>query len=112
MQFIKDFTIAFATGDTAHILESFTDDADWQMVGGERWQGKDAIATALTNIRAGEVTELVVHTIMSHGKLASANGLFRFNDGSEVAFCDVYRFSSHAKDAKIQELVAYVINTK
>jgi ketosteroid isomerase-like protein len=73
-EFIKDFNIAFAKEDIDYILDCFADDAHWEMVGAQSWDGKEEIAS--------------------------------------VAYCDIYTFTGHAKDAKIKTLKAYAIDIK
>lgn len=111
-QFIKDFNIAFAKQDINFILECFADDAYWEMVGGQSWGGKEAIAAALKTMNGGEASELIMDNIISHGNNCAANGILKYPDGSSVAFCDMYTFTSHAKEAKIKTLIAYAIDVK
>jgi hypothetical protein len=108
-QFIKDFNIAFAKEDTAFILDCFADDAHWEMIGGASWAGKAAIAEALQSMDGGEASELIIDNILSHGRRCAANGVLKYPDGSSVAYCDIFVFTSHAVDAKIQTLTAYAI---
>jgi len=110
-QYILDFNIAFAKADISKILEMFDDDAIWDMVGSEVVKGKVAIKNELESMAFAEAKVLEVENIISHGKLCSANGEMHHKD-SKVAFCDVYTFSSHAKDAKIKTLKSYGIDIK
>src|SRR5690606_13134197 len=84
----------------------------WTMVGSGEVVGKEAFAAALEEMSGPEVSELVLYHIITHGNVGSVNGVLRFKDGKTVGFCDVYRFSSHAKDAKIKEMTSYVIEIK
>ena len=111
-QFIKDFNIAFAKEDIDYILDCFADNARWEMVGGQTWNGKKEIAEALKSMNGGEASELVMDSILSHGKQCAANGVLKYPGGRNVAYCDMYTFTSHAKDAKIKLLKAYAIEHK
>lgn len=106
---LRDFNIAFANGDIDTLLDNVSDDVCWTQVGSGEIVGKEAFAAALAEMTGLEVTELVLQHIITHGNVGSVNGVLRFKDGKAVGFCDVYRFSSHAKDAKIKEMTSYVI---
>jgi len=55
--------------------------------------------------------ELLLDTIVTHGDEAAADGVIKFAKIA-VAFCDVYKFTGHDKDAKIKELTSYGIELK
>lgn len=107
-EYVRDFNIAFAQNDVDKVLSMMTDDATWRMVGGETYQGGVAIRQALQKMGEAEAQELRLDHILSHGNQCAADGLITYKN-SKVAFCDVYVFSSHAKDAKIKELISYAI---
>lgn len=106
---LRDFNIAFANGDVDTLLDNVSDDVCWTMVGASEVVGKEAFAAALGEMSGAEVEELVLHHIITHGNVGSVNGVLKFKNGKAFGFCDVYRFSSHAKDAKIKEMTSYVI---
>lgn len=106
---LRDFNVAFANSDIEALLENVSDDIRWTMVGSAEVVGKEAFETTLREMSGPDVVELVLHHIITHGNVGSANGILRFEDGKAYGFCDVYRFSSHAKDAKIKEMSSYVI---
>ncbi len=110
-QFIKDFNIAFANADKEQLLSSITDDAEWQLVGDTTYVGKAAIRDALASMTIGAAKKLTLNTVLSHGTGCAANGVITFED-AEVAFCEVYEFSSHGKDARIKKLTSYRIPLK
>ena len=109
ISFIKDFNLAFAKCDTDFIRNAFTDDARWEMVGEQRWEGKDQIAAALEGMSDGEASELVIELILSEGNRCVSNGSLVYPDGRSIAYCDVYTFSGEGDDMKIQSLKAYAI---
>ena len=106
--FVQKLTIAFAKGDSKHILGSVTDDIRWNIVGDELIQGKDNLAQALEQRKAGKAAELTVHHISTHGKSGAANGTVKFNNGKTRAFCDVYEFKD-TKGSSVMEITSYVI---
>ena len=111
-QFIKEFNKAFAQPDKEFILGCFAEDATWRMVGGTSWTGKESLAKAIDSMGDESATELEINTIISHGKYCAASGSISYANGTKIEFCDMYEFSSHAKDAKIQFLTGYAIESQ
>lgn len=110
-QFIKDFNIAFAQDETAKVLDLVTDDVRWEIVGDKVFQGKIKLTPALKKMATGgpKATELVIENIVGNGDRCAANGTMKFDDGSKLAFCDMYIFASDAPDAKLKELISFAI---
>ena len=109
--FIKQFNIAFVEGNVDYIVDSVTDDIMWQMVGENKYEGKEAFIAAVNSMVTDQVAELTLHTIITHGREGAANGEIQFKDGTAVSFCDVYRFRG-AKAGKIQEITSYMIGVR
>lgn len=110
-QFIEDFNLAFAQCDTEYIASCFSDDAQWQMVGGPVWNGKAAITEALKDMSDGDASELIMDTIVSSQNKCAASGALKYPSGRGISYCDVYTFTSDAPDKKIKTLTAYAIET-
>lgn len=108
-QYILDFNIAFANADTEKILDMLDDNAVWHMVGVKILKDKESIRKQLELISTNKAEVLNIENILSHGKMCSANGQIYFTN-HKVAFCDVYTFSSHSKNAKIKAIQSYVID--
>lgn len=108
-QFVKVFNIAFAKADIPTITAMLADDAEWEMIGQGTVSGKTKIQRSLEQMDYGPAKELVIKNIISHGDVCAANGVMKYG-ASVVAFCDVYKFSSHAKDAKIKRITSYAID--
>ena len=106
---LKEVHIAFAEHDTAFILENVTDDIRWHIIGDKLIQGKSEVAAALETMKDEKVEELTINNIITHGKTAAVNGSTTLASGRTVAFCDVYGFDGHGKNAKIKEITSYVI---
>ena len=94
MQFIRDLNIAFAEKNLENILTCVTDDIVWDIVGDRHIEGKSAFSDALQIMNSADVTAITIETIITHGKYGSADGIIDLKDGSQVAFSDVYRFTS------------------
>jgi len=105
---VQKLTIAFAKGDSKHILGSVTDDIRWNIVGDELIQGKKNLAQALQQRKASKAAELTVHHISTHGRSGAANGAIKFNNGKTRAFCDVYEFKD-TKGSSVKEITSYLI---
>lgn len=111
MQFIKQFNIAFAEGNTPLIIGSVSDDIIWTIVGGNQIEGKDAFISHLGRIAFDKTKELILSTVIAHGKVASASGVIIMNNGQRYAFSDVYQFTS-AKGNAIQSIQSFMIELK
>lgn len=112
MQYIKDFNIAFASQDIAALLDAVEDNIIWEMVGDRRIEGKESFHEALKEMAAGEISELVIHNVIAHGNTGASNGEMIFADGTKIAYCDIYKFSSHSKNAKISQITSYAADLK
>ena len=107
---LRDFNIAFARDDVAFILDNLDEEICWNMVGDRRIEGIEKVKEVLHQMTNGpRVKELHLHNIITHGKTGAANGILIFESGKQISFCDVYRFSSAGKNAKISEMTSYVI---
>ena len=106
--FIEKLTIAFAKGNSKFILRSVTDDIRWNIVGDRVIEGKDNFAEALERMNKGEVVELTMHHIATHGKAGAVNGTVKWRNRRTRAFCDIYEFGT-ARGASVQEITSYVI---
>lgn len=110
MEQIKDFIIALAKGDVKSVLSYFADDICWETVGRISWNGKEALTEVLNAMTKVQASELIIDNIVSDSMRGSANGVLKYKDGSTIAFCDMFTFTSQAKDAKIKTLIAYDID--
>ena len=113
-KFIQELNEAFAKGNVPFILDCMADDIVWEMVGANTNRGKVEIEKEMSSMKDIEMLEMKVDKIITHGKLASANGHFRMKEkGQEKAysFCDIYEFNGF-KDQKISKMTSYVIPLK
>lgn len=107
-EFIRDFNVAFAENKTDEILAFMADDITWNMIGNKVLHGKEEARKMLETMEGEQAEELILHTIITHGDTAAANGEMKFKEMT-IAFCDVYKFTGHDKLAKIKELTSYGI---
>lgn len=107
-EFLKDWNIAFAEGNSSFVLDSVSEDVTWNRVGDSLIQGNEAFAEALAEMESNEATEFVLHKIVTHGKDGAVNGLIVTKNGEQHAFCDVYEFTN-TTGTTIKSIVSYVI---
>jgi limonene-1,2-epoxide hydrolase len=107
--FVKDFIVALVNNDQAFINRNSTDDIQWNVVGGQHIEGKEAVLAQLGQLRSDAVVELAIHTIVTHGYDGVAEGLLKFKDGRTMAFCDVYRFRASTNNAPIKSITTYTV---
>ena len=106
---LRDFNVAFAENDAEFILANVSDDVVWTIVGDREIQGRGEFADSVEAMTDVDVAALTIDHVITHGTTASVDGTVRLDDGAVYAFCDVYEFSSQAKDAKIRSMMSYVI---
>lgn len=106
---MRDFNVAFATGDADFLVSHVTDDIEWSMVGEHRVQGIDEFSAFVHEMKSALPTEFSIETIITHGTDCAVEGTMRYPDGQAYAFCDVYRFSGASRKAKIKRITSYVI---
>lgn len=111
-QYIQDFNIAFAESDTRRLLGMVSDDISWTMVGAKTIKGKATVEKELQTLLETKAASLIIDSILSHGNRCAASGTLEYGDGSSVAFCDMYVFTSHGTNARIKELTSYAVETK
>lgn len=110
-EFIKDLNIAFASNDIAFLLDSVTNDIRWTLVGDSIVEGKDQFEEALIEMNQYTTTELVLESILTHGKEGAASGFIRLDGGSAYEFADFYEFSG-TRGAKVKSIKSFVIQKK
>ncbi|MDE2747740.1 MAG: nuclear transport factor 2 family protein [Chloroflexota bacterium] len=110
-QLLRDLNIAFAKADVEGILEFFSDDIRWRIMGEADLRGKEAVRAALEAMQEMVASELIIHSIIIQGRAAAVNGLIRTEGGGSVAFCDICQFES-ADGNKIQSMMSYAVEIK
>ncbi len=107
-QRLRDLNIAFARADVDGILDCFTDDIRWRIIGDAQLQGKEAVRAALEAMADVVIRELVIDSIITDGRDGVINGEITTEQGSVMAFCDVCRFAS-ASEHKIDLMKSYTV---
>ncbi len=110
-ELLRDLNIAFANADVEGILDVFTDDIRWQIVGEADLRGKAAVRAALQAMSGVVTRELVIDSIITQGRAGAVNGLIVSESGGAVAFCDFCQFASEA-GGKIESMMSYSVALK
>ena len=106
-QFLKEFNIAFATGDLDFLLKHIDENIQWTIYGDKKIKGKEHFEKAILEMKEYVADALTISTIITHGAEAAVNGSIKIKD-KMYAFCDVYQFKS-AGSKIITEMYSYVI---
>lgn len=106
---LRAFTTAIVTQAAEPLLPYLADNTQWERVGVQSMQGKDAIVAAIQDQDRKPATLLQIHHILTHGGTAAIDGIVHTADQSQYAFCDVYSFRSAGKNAKIKSITSYWI---
>jgi len=107
--FLIDMNIAFAEGNLKFIAENISESIHWNIVGGERAEGKTAFIQLFESMKSNSVAELIFDNIITHGKEAAVSGSIIMNDGKKYSFADIYVFESTGKTI-IKSITSYIIN--
>ena len=105
--FLQELNIAFAEGNVAFISSSVTEDIVWNMIGDKMIQGKEDFVNALERMKATKTQELILKSIITHGKEAAVYGEMLMKNGQHFVFADIYTFKS-AKGDKVKSIVSFV----
>lgn len=105
---MRDFISAFAHADIDGILAPMSDDIVWNLVGDSVIEGKENVRALLEAMKGEGTSDLVIESIITHGREAAINGVIRSNSGQAHAFCDVVQFTS-AESMKIKTMTSYSI---
>ena len=112
-QLLRDLNIAFARSDVDAILAYFTEDIIWRIVGEREIRGEAAVRQELESMQGVVTRELVIHSIITHGREGAINGEVITQNGEHYAFCDICQFSSAAgKGIKSMKSYTVTINTE
>ncbi len=106
---LRDLNIAFAQANVQGILDCFTGDIRWQIIGEADLRGNEAVSAALEAMKGIVTSELVILSIITHGSEGVVNGVITTGQGGALAFCDVYRFASPSGD-KINSMMSYAVH--
>ena len=90
------------------VSEYTTEDIYWDIVNEISVQSQEEVTKVLENRTTSRIFEIEILNIITHGKTASVNGIFKLEDNNIYSFCNVYTFVSAGKN-KVKEITSYVI---
>lgn len=108
-QLLKEFNIACVNNDIVFIMDSISDDFQWNIIGKELIQGKENFIETLKELLNSKVAELHICKIITHGYDGSVNGTLTLENNRIYSFCHVYKFTSSRNNSKIKECTSYII---
>ena len=80
--FLKDVHISLAEGEAALMIENAAEGIVWEFVGGKTVKGKADFAEAVKQQVSKKVDELLIRSIITHGKEAAVSGDVQLANGS------------------------------
>jgi hypothetical protein len=110
-----DFNVAVAKGDMSSVEKYLSENVVWHLFepsGQKQIIGCDNVLKEYADNLVIKPIEFVIDTVITHGNTGAVNGTIKTKEGEEYVFCDIYTFSSHAKDAKIKEMISYIIKVE
>lgn len=108
---LRDLNIAYAKSDVEAILDFFTDDIRWQIVGEFEMRGADQARQVLLQMKDVKARELVIDSIIIEGGEGVICGSIMPENGKPVAFCDVCQFAG-AAGVKIKSMKSFTVELK
>lgn len=110
--FAREINDAFARGDIAFFEEILAGDVHWEMVGGEVYEGREAVLEMMRAGTSGDLPELTTDSVITHGRQAAVEGRMRLavEDGvvKDYGYCDVYEMTGAGR-SKIKAVRSYII---
>ena len=107
-EFLKAFNTAFAEADVSFVETNLDDGVVWTMVGDWEAMGKAAVLEKVESMAASPTKKLVLQTVITHGRDASASGEMHMASGEVYGFCDVYTFAK-TTGTMLKSITSYVI---
>jgi len=106
--FLIDYHRAIAEGNAEFLADYLADDINWEIVGELKITGKDEFLKVIQTLPTWEMGELRIETVVTHGNEAALAGIAVTEDGTEVQFCDVYKFKG-AKGFELKSVKTFII---
>lgn len=113
-EFYKEWSKWFVEEDVEKINEALDEDIEWEMVGDSNISGKEAVREAFfkreeQDTHENELIELHIENILSHGKGVCGWGTMKMSPHKTYRFCDILEFANHKNDAKVKNVIAFVM---
>ena len=105
-EFLKELSRLFAAYEIDQAMSYMDEDIHWTLVGDQAISGRENFAAALREHSDNKVKELIIHSIITHGKEAAVYGEMLMKNGQHFVFADIYTFKS-AKGDKVKSIVSF-----
>ena len=106
MQRIIELNKYYAESNIKKILSFFADDIQWHIGEDVLLIGIKDVSSYLTNKLQGKNARgLTLEYVLSHGKLAAANGKITY-ENEPILFSDFYEFTSASSSSKIKRITS------
>ncbi|MFQ4149579.1 hypothetical protein AAGW05_12925 [Arthrobacter sp. LAPM80] len=106
-EIVRDFVVSLAERNSEHVMSLLAEDIAWKIVGDRILTDRETVLRWVTGLP--KVDQVVFGSLLTHGRGASADGVFYLADGTQSSFCHVLRFASAVKTAKIVGVNTYAI---
>ncbi|NLL42679.1 MAG: nuclear transport factor 2 family protein [Firmicutes bacterium] len=106
---LAGFYRAFAQGDWDYIKEHTVEALSWNIIGDKIINSQEETLALCREHFSRGVREVQISNVITHGNVAAVNGSVAFGDDKGYSFCDIYKFNSFGKNAKVKEITSYVI---
>lgn len=107
-QIVIDFTVAILKQQNEIIKEYADESIIWyKLKDNKKIEGQCSLITTLQDENKNIIDCLEIYQVITHGKLASINGVISLENGTKIDFCDVYMFSNTGRSGKVKEIKSY-----
>ena len=89
-------------------LEYLKDDIIWDIKGREEIKGLENFLIKVKSF-TNNIKEIRLYEIITHVRVAAANGIIELESGKLIDFADTFKFNNSSKTAKISVINSYYI---
>jgi len=105
MQVVAGFARAWGEADTEFFDRWFVEEPQWEPAA--KGNG-DSAATPGLPLR-GDLSELEILAVVTHGKYGAVDGTATTKDGERFGFAHLLEFTSAAKSGKVEVVRTYIV---
>ena len=106
--FLKELYTAIANGDLNFLDKNISEDIYWEILGKKIIIGKENYLKEIKGHKLWQPKNLIIDTIITHGRDASLNGKIIGPDKLKFSFCDIYKFKG-AGGKMISSILTFII---
>ena len=103
MQTVAEFARAWGEADSEFFGQWLSAEPEWAVLPGEA-----STSDVMNNLR-GDIEELQILDVVTHGKFGSVDGVARTKSGERLHFAHFLVFTSAAKSGKIASIRSYLV---